>query len=564
MEALLVAILAVAALFGLVFNGYVLLVLVWQRRFQTASHLLILHLAIVDIVFCFLILLGNTPLALMPSSAHLVPPFLGQLQGFLWQVLPAMLVWTICGLTIDRYVAICVPFSYFKLITTRRASAWLLVSWLLVAILSSVPFAADLCAYQLSQARSSFAIHCTPINFQFTLIYSSLTVFLPVTITLILNAHILLIARNQRNQIVTILAEVNHKQHQQRAALNNNNDTKSPEAGNGPQEGRGSPTRTGTPTGPHCGAEKPLHHSNHSIGKSTASHRNGGSLLVIMVTAYMLLLSPAYLVPVVEAMDVTLNSSLVSLTTVLVSLIPIVNAYVYGVKSRLIRQTFKRLFQRYLYKQQASIEIDRRLSLRSQSSLKAAIGWHTFLTTSQYSLQNTGNATNVVMVGQRPSVGRKGRDKLRRNSAPSSFIISPSTGGPQSSSSGPLTPPAIGLVPSSPTSGPTAASVPLMRKFSLAQYPCSPHPDLMLGGTVKGALQFTAIGMPEPNSAPCRPRTPEVKVQDYLQCKQPVAFVFPADSGHGLRNQQKNIIMSTLSPIAEVCSSHTYELCLAA
>lgn len=73
--------------------------------------------------------------------------------------------------------------------------------------------------------------------------------------------------------------------------------------------------------------------------------------------------------------------------------------------------------QRYLYQQQASIEIDRRLSLRSQSSLRE--GWNTLLTTSSLSANLMRsqrrysaplNLVNSIVSDQRPSTG------LRRQS----------------------------------------------------------------------------------------------------------------------------------------------------
>lgn len=89
-----------------------------------------------------------------------------------------------------------------------------------------------------------------------------------------------------------------------------------------------------------------------------------------LVGALLFLSAPWYIIFLLESViGSPFNTILVSFTTALLTSIPAVNGLLYGVKSRLLRQTFKRLIQRYLYKQQATTEIDRRISLRSQSSL---------------------------------------------------------------------------------------------------------------------------------------------------------------------------------------------------
>lgn len=104
---------------GLVFNGFILLVLLWQKRIHTANHLLLLHLAVVDTLFCFLILLVNTSIASIdPESLddELQQPL--RLQGVAWTVLPAVLIWTICGMSIDRYATVCYPFTHKTLVSS--------------------------------------------------------------------------------------------------------------------------------------------------------------------------------------------------------------------------------------------------------------------------------------------------------------------------------------------------------------------------------------------------------------------------------------------------------------
>ena len=359
MITLIVACTAIAASVGLALNGYILLVLLWQRRFQTANHLLLIHLAIVDIFFCFVILLGNTPLSLVHE--HQVPKALGVFQGVLWSVLPAVLAWTICGLSCDRYVAICAPFKYTKLVSSRRAIYFIIIVWSSALCFALTPILFDVCNYQLSEPSASFTIVCRAsaasnlttisgsgsssssenlataiVDQLFAVSFTTYSMLLPVSLIAAFNLHILLIARYQRHQIVNAIYEITL-----RATAT---------AVGGRKDSRSTPASSTAATASN--------HANHAI---QSKQRGGDALLILLVVSYLFLLSPSHIVFLVESFKPSSVSSvpsiLVSMTTLMLAVIPCVNAYVYGVKSQLIRSEFKRLFQRYLYQQQASIEV---------------------------------------------------------------------------------------------------------------------------------------------------------------------------------------------------------------
>jgi hypothetical protein len=336
---LILSVLVISSISGLVTNGYILLVLLWQRRFHTANQLLLLHLATVDTLFCFLILLVNTTLSLIrPQSLdpELQAPL--QLQGILWTVFPAVIMWTICAMSLDRYATVCYPFTHGKLVNRSRAGLLIVTAWIISLCLSVMPLL-GLCSYRFTDARLTYSIQCVDRKFfsaelTFSLILVTCNFLLPLLITVATQLHILVIARSQRGKIVSALS------HQSQ-----------------------------------CFGQK----SGHDLPApwNLCKGRSGFALVSLLLASFICLWMPTSILTVTETVrgrDV--HPVLVSGATVLFSLIPSVNAYIYGVKSRLLRQTFKRLLQRYLYQHQASLEIERRISLRSQSSTRFSLAWH--------------------------------------------------------------------------------------------------------------------------------------------------------------------------------------------
>ena len=341
MNLILTVLFVLSSTSGLVFNGFILLVLLWQKRFHTANHLLLLHLATVDTLFCFLVLLVNTTLSLVdPQSLdpELQAPL--RLQGVLWTVFPAVLMWTICGMSMDRYATVCYPFTHGKLVNRKRAGLLIVAAWLMSVSLSVVPFL-GLCSYQFSQQRFTYSIQCLdekffPAEITFSLILVTCNFLLPFLITAASQLHILVIARSQRGKIVSAL----HHQSQ-------------------------------------CMGLKGGHDAAFPGSWNLSKGRSGFALVSLLLASFACLWLPTSILSLTETISGRdVHPLLVSGTTVLFTLIPSVNAYVYGVKSRLLRQTFKRLLQRYLYQQQASLEIERRISLRSQSSTRFSLAWH--------------------------------------------------------------------------------------------------------------------------------------------------------------------------------------------
>ena len=329
---------------GLIFNSFILLVLIWQRRFRKASHLLLVHLAICDSALCLLILATNVTVNFLSSRGEDPSTLLLHHLGFLWTLLPPLIFWTICGLSLERYAAVTRPFNSSKLVNGRTAVYFLLISGVLCGTLSLAPLA-GICSYHLNPWISSFHLRCietSQLELIFSPIFLTSVYFIPSFIVISTQVHLLSIARGHRNKIL----------------------------GSFPAEGTKVWSTKSSPV----------------LAMPNVSSRTGDILLLVVIISVGLLWTPTYACFLSEtATRSDVPPILVSLAAVLLSLIPMVNAYVYGIRSRVLRQMFKMLIQRLLFQAEASIEIDRRLSLRSQSSIRFSLAWYSILTPSMSS-----------------------------------------------------------------------------------------------------------------------------------------------------------------------------------
>ncbi|KAH6932490.1 hypothetical protein HPB50_006398 [Hyalomma asiaticum] len=187
---------SLAATVGLVLNAYILVVLFWQRQFRTANSLLLLHLAFVDSVFCLLVLASNAVFGGLSASADVIDASGAcYVQGVLWAVVPAVAVWTLCGLSCDRYAAIASPLHYSRLVNTRRTCVFLGVSWI-VAAGSAVPPLVGVCPYSYGPSRCVCVAACagtgadlqagtagsSPVGLGYALSYVWLALVLPASL----------------------------------------------------------------------------------------------------------------------------------------------------------------------------------------------------------------------------------------------------------------------------------------------------------------------------------------------------------------------------------------------
>ena len=373
---------------GLIFNAFILLVLLWEKRFHSANHLLLLHLASADTLFCLQVMITSLIMPFISSLNDFFSNSLLYVYSTLWNTLPPVILWTICGMSLERYFTICFPFSYGERVTRFRAGIWILISWMISLTLSLGP-TVGICSYKEPEYRLFPSMSCLEHEEVYgqevvrrkspqTLLFASTVilwnVLIPCLVIVSTQLHVLFIARSQQGRIVSS-HNISHNIIGSCVTCTRGN-SESPVGNKSPffkqvnQEAKLNPKKV------HRDSYCPGLHPQHHVLPSDKS-RGGVSLVSLLFSSLILFWIPSSLVFLIESSSGREGTLvLTSFTTVLLTFVPTVNAYVFGVKSRFLRQTFKRLIQRYLYKHEASLEIERRISLRSHSSSRFSLAWH--------------------------------------------------------------------------------------------------------------------------------------------------------------------------------------------
>ncbi|XP_074601629.1 uncharacterized protein LOC141855464 [Brevipalpus obovatus] len=343
---------------------------------------------------------SSSPLAiLLPQDSPLY--IVSQVQGFLWTALPIIFVWTVTGLTIDKYMAISEPLHYSRRVTTKRALIFIFISWLIGLSLATLPLT-GVCMYAFSPYRSSNSVHCDNnsasnmitnllgveqewINSSFVIIYPLLGIIIPLVAITCCNFHMLLIAENHRHRMNTPFFGIIIQGGGGSGTI-----------ATGLSGSSTSSSASSTPTGNSV----PCVHGPVSRTKSSESltkRRARDTFLPVsqLIGPLMLFTLPSYILFMLESLyGISIHPLVISLATFCLTLMPTINAYTYGV--RLLRESVKRLLHRYFYTQDCTLEIERRQSVRSQSSLNSC-GYRYPRRSSCPILANTSSRSRVDM-----------------------------------------------------------------------------------------------------------------------------------------------------------------------
>lgn len=319
--AVIVILEAIVAFVGLIFNGYILFVLICSKL--TVNNILLLFMALADSAICLLVLLVSAPMTLTHDSrltsnstnlsvvvmSNTVDPWTCGVEGSLRTVVPLCIVWAVCGLVVDRYVAIVRPLSYHRLLSVRKTaiamiSIWIGLMWF------AIPPLVGTCSYQFLVSHGGCVAMCWPMrrnSYELYYMVSYLSAFVaPLVLILCCNGHILVIARNHRHRIISAIYEITMR------------------------------------------AQVTITHQAQTSPSHLLRYRGRDALVTVaqLVGSLVFLVVPYYVVYAYQSFaDQLTDNYLSSTATLLLSFTPIVNGYVYGVKSKALRQTFKRLLQ---------------------------------------------------------------------------------------------------------------------------------------------------------------------------------------------------------------------------
>ncbi|XP_049278200.1 alpha-1B adrenergic receptor-like isoform X2 [Anopheles funestus] len=339
----------VAVLIGIVVNSYIVVIVILTKQITFASKILLLHLGVVNAVLCLFYLVFYTA-----SLFQLLPVALDAMDvaclmfGLCFNTLHSIALWTLCALNFDRYFAIATPLHYGTFINTKKVLITLGAGWI-VSTLFSLPQAVRISAYKFD---SDYEL-CLP-NLQTTesLIYSIsfvlFTILLPIVLILGCNMKVLMIARYQRNRIASAILEVTLSA--QLTITHQRNPFFVPNAGTGP---------AGSGPAADC---KPY---------TQASNQNNPAANVIqLVGSAILFHCPYYFVILWNSMLPFVANGwrtpalLLNLASFLLLLSPTINAILYGVRSKIVRRSFRNIWR----KQKQKIEIHYEIQARTPST----------------------------------------------------------------------------------------------------------------------------------------------------------------------------------------------------
>lgn len=301
------------AIVGLALNVYILLVIPFSR--PTVYNCLLLCLAIGHTIFDLLVLAFD--LSVLAQWFGLVTLTLPEwsfwsivvcnLNTSVWALIPVCNLWIISALVVDRYLVIVKPFEYESKVTTFRCILLILFGFLFI-FLCTLPFwftppierigANCLLTLNLSGTISANIQQSTSL---LCIVLIVAFFFVPISIVLFCNIHLLLIIIDHRNRIRKMVFVVQQQQQQQ-----------------------------------------------HNSGPTTIGQlcRQRDSLTTTFNLFCTLLLMLPYIINLLGQFTLHyFDPTLSAVSLVIVTLTPLVNGYIYGIRCQPIKKAFKRVLQ---------------------------------------------------------------------------------------------------------------------------------------------------------------------------------------------------------------------------
>ncbi|XP_052864249.1 alpha-1B adrenergic receptor-like [Anopheles cruzii] len=336
----------VAVLVGFTVNTYIVVIVALTKQITFASKVLLLHLGIVNAVLClfYFIFYAVSLLQLLPGGVDALDVAC-LLFGICFNTLHSIALWTLCALNFDRYFAIATPLHYGTFINTKKQVLVTLGAGWLVSTLFSLPQAVRISAYKFD---ADYAL-CLP-NLQTTesLIYSIcfvlFTILLPIGLIVGCNMKVFMIARYQRNRIASAILEVTLSAQLTITHQRNPFFVQS--------SGAGQP------------AAVPLADCRACSAQGTAC--NPAANVIQLVGSAILLHCPYYVAILWNSALPFASSSwrtpavLLYLACFLLLLSPTVNAILYGVRSKIVRRSFRNIWRKQKQKMEIHYEIQAR------------------------------------------------------------------------------------------------------------------------------------------------------------------------------------------------------------
>ena len=283
------------AFIGILFNSFLLVAIVPNRRLHTVTNVLVCHLAVLGLLSCVLLL-----------PVHSAGSFLGTLpdsdifclvHGHLSSIITMVTTWTLSALGWDKYQTIASPLHYTTIPSAKRMTLWLASMWTFSVTVSLISFArGNIYAFDDVKSTCGLVFKETS-NMWYSLSFTVVAFVIPMTILIYCYSHIFRIAQSQSRRIATIVL-VSLSVHAPVIA--------------------------------------------HSKTSTTFKGRKATMTIVQLLGAFVILYVPfmlLYLFEILAYQKFPVDEVSVTITTLFQSA-PVINAFVYGIRNRLFREAF--------------------------------------------------------------------------------------------------------------------------------------------------------------------------------------------------------------------------------
>lgn len=331
--------LTIITVLSILLNVFIIIIVVVSRQAAVANNILLLHLGSVNTLLGLLFLVFSTPGLVRTTTPWLTAGPACCVHGFLFQLLHPVLLWTLCGLNCDRYYAIAAPLHYSHIVNSKKVLIGLAFGWFvslslcLPPLFSVAPYTFipgfGACAADFARGVGALWYSC---------LYTAFTLVLPATLIICCNVKILMIARYHRHRIASAIYEV----------------TLSAQVTITHQR---NPFFVPTVTAPSAGGPK----FRGARSPVSALLQIVGSILVLYLPYYSTILWDSSVAVVLhKPSPLRAHPDLQSLVFALLCCSPMINGFLYGVRSKVIRKTFQNYWRKQVTKNEVNQEIQAR------------------------------------------------------------------------------------------------------------------------------------------------------------------------------------------------------------
>ncbi|CAH1800678.1 unnamed protein product [Owenia fusiformis] len=313
------AVLTLLALVGTCTNTFILMAIVPNSKLHNVTNVLVCHLGVLGLLSSVIMLPLYASTSFNITTVFQRLPLLCQIHGFISSLIVVATIWNITALSWDKYQAISHPLQHTTISTKKRLTAWICVLWIFTTLLCLPPL--------IPSGNITYTFHpyktACEIDFSnyagvwYSVVYMILAFFAPMVIMLYCHSHLFKIARTHSQMIVTMhLVSVL--------------------------------TVVQAPVTAHTKGKirTPVHAFRGKRAMGT---------IVQLITTFIVTYTPYCIVVAIEmATSKETNYYLVVISTILLYAAPCTNAFAYGIKNRILRQSFKnfvtKIYQKYTSK----------------------------------------------------------------------------------------------------------------------------------------------------------------------------------------------------------------------